>query len=116
MATITHYEIETARPTETMRFYGELCGWTFEPMMDGYWLIRSGREGTVSGAVMASEEEKTRTIAVFAVDDIDAFVAAAKAQGGTIASEIMDVPDVGRFVYCDDPNGLRFGAVQELKK
>jgi predicted enzyme related to lactoylglutathione lyase len=36
-------------------------------------------------------------------------LARVKAQGGKVASEIHTIPQGGRFAYCTDPDGTRFG-------
>jgi predicted enzyme related to lactoylglutathione lyase len=42
------------------------------------------------------------------VEDCDATVAKVKANGGTIMVEPMDIPNMGRFALCDDPQKAGF--------
>jgi predicted enzyme related to lactoylglutathione lyase len=113
MSKLVHFEIETKNPAQTMKFYAELFGWTFEQFMEGYWIIRTGEEGAMSGAIMASSEEQVRTVNIISVNDIEAFVAKVPEAGGKVTSEMMDIPSVGRFAYCSDPQGVTFGVLQE---
>jgi len=47
-----------------------------------------------------------------AVDDIDAYTAAAERAGGTVALPKHDVPGVGKLAYYKDTEGNLFGIIQ----
>lgn len=113
MSKLVHYEIETKNPEQTMKFYGEMFGWTFEQFMEGYWLIRTGEEGAMSGAIMSSDAETVRMVNTISVDSIEAFLAKLPEAGGKATSEIMTIPNVGLFAYCEDPQGITFGVLQD---
>jgi uncharacterized protein len=49
---------------------------------------------------------------VFAVDDTDAAVAAARELGGTVVMEPLDLPDIGRIAVLRDPVGAVFQVIQ----
>lgn len=50
------------------------------------------------------------------VDDVDQTAAKVKAAGGKLMMEPMDIPNVGRFALCDDPQNAGFAIYSPLKK
>jgi predicted enzyme related to lactoylglutathione lyase len=47
----------------------------------------------------------------FAVTDCDATCKKIEALGGRIESPPMDIPEVGRFAVCCDPQGAHFAVI-----
>jgi predicted enzyme related to lactoylglutathione lyase len=51
-------------------------------------------------------------VVYFAVDDCDATVATARANGASVLAEPMDLPEVGRMAALTDPQGAAFSILQ----
>lgn len=95
-------------------FYEKTAGWTFDtaPMPDGqgeYTIARAG-EDMVAGfvdlaAFPGMEDVPPHWLSYIAVEDVDAFVAAAQSAGGTILKPAFDIPGVGRMAVTLDATG-----------
>ncbi|HSO01324.1 MAG TPA: VOC family protein [Gaiellaceae bacterium] len=97
-------------------FYGRLFGWTtMDPGPDygGYFLFQ--KDGKVVAGCMANDGEQgvpdTWTV-YLTTDDADRTVAAAKANGGQVYVEPMDVTENGRMAMVGDPGGAAIGIWQ----
>lgn len=97
-------------------FYGRLFGWTtMDPGSDygGYFLFQ--KEGKVVAGCMANDGEQgtpdTWTV-YLTTDDADRTVEAAKANGGQVYVEPMDVTENGRMAMVGDPGGAAIGIWQ----
>ena len=61
---------------------------------------------------MVPAEMPSFWITYFAVTDADSVAARAKELGGSVVTEPMDIPEVGRFAVIHDPQGAHFGILQ----
>lgn len=103
-------------------FYGTLFGWEAEapePEFGGYFsFLRNGKQ--IAGAMGDMGHEggdffmraNDTWKVYFAVDDIEATVAAVRNAGGVVLSEPMAVADLGIQAVLEDPNGATFGLWQ----
>ncbi|MCJ8143490.1 VOC family protein [Ancylobacter sp. A5.8] len=109
--TIIWNELNTPDPEAARAFYATMFGWSFSafPMADGeYWIIRHGDKDL--GGIFPLTAPEFRDIPAhwltyFAVDDVDAQVAAAVEAGGAVAKAPFDVPGVGRIAVVQDATG-----------
>jgi predicted enzyme related to lactoylglutathione lyase len=107
----------TRRLDDERRFFGELFGWTFEPMTGVRgWLIKANGAGIggmfdCSHAPTPMEPMLGVAVKVASADD---FYARAKELGGK-PQPPMDVMDAGRMVVCNDPDGAQLDAWQPRK-
>jgi len=85
-------------------FYGELLGWQFEEVADGYVLAR--RDGMdVAGMHAHTHEEGTGWASSISVGDVDAATARAAELGAAVAMEPSDLPGTARISLIHDPAG-----------
>jgi predicted enzyme related to lactoylglutathione lyase len=98
------------------RFYGEVFGWTFEPMetpgSPAYWVAKADGEAVAGILTMAGPEFEEATegwFAYVAVTDLSTALARATSQGGEVIREPFDVPGVGRIAIVNDPAGITMG-------
>ena len=112
-------EMMARDPEGAKAFYGATLDYTFEGMPDPdggtYWLVlAAGVERPVAG--IFSMDGKSQFDGVpdhwmpyIAVDDIDARVEKAVAQGATLMRPTVDVPQIGRFAILKEPGGAVVG-------
>jgi uncharacterized protein len=110
------YELMTPDLEGARAFYEAVVGWTISTKSDfshmDYRLVRWGEEQ--SGAMMGLNDDmiahgaKPFWAAYIAVDDVDATAAAIEAKGGHLFIKPSDIPGVGRFAFCGDPQGAPF--------
>lgn len=103
---INHIEFPADDVERAKRFYGAVAGWDYQEMpgYGGYWLFSTGEgNGGAIGTRGTAAPEKLRVY--ITIDDIDAGLAAALANGGKKVDDIQDVPGQGRFVTIEDPEG-----------
>jgi predicted enzyme related to lactoylglutathione lyase len=107
------YSSDTKRAKD---FYGRLFGWkTMDPGADygGYFLFQ--KDGKVVAGCMANDGEQGAPDAwttYLSTDDADRTVEAAKANGGQVYVEPMDVTENGRMAMVGDPGGAAIGIWQ----
>ena len=102
------------------KFYESTFGWRFEPWgPPGFYLIHTGNEASpgILGSLSNRREPVTGTgmtgfECTIAVDDIDATIKAATANGGKMAMDKFSIPTVGTGCYLFDTEGNRVGAMQ----
>ncbi len=103
-------ELMTSDVAGAKAFYGELLGWTLSDMESScgsYTMAKA--EGTEVAGIMAIPREAEGMSpawgAYVTVDDVDAMPARVEALGGNVLLPPQDIPDVGRFMVMQDPQG-----------
>jgi uncharacterized protein len=112
---ITHFAINADDVATSLRFYGALFGWEFEPYgPPGFFRMEHE-----SGPIVAVQQRRdlggvrmTGFECTVAVDDVDAVAAAVLANGGRIVMERTTIPGVGDLIFFEDPSGNVAGAMQ----
>ena len=109
-------ELMTRDPERAMRFYGATLGWTFSEMEAGgggqYWVASLGEQPVAGVLPLTSPEFDGAPECWFpyvAVDDLDARLARATAEGGQVIKPPFDVPGVGRIAILSDATGVMMG-------
>jgi predicted enzyme related to lactoylglutathione lyase len=106
------YELATPDPAASEAFYGAVAGWSFQHMGGGdmvYTIIQTGAVGVGGmakpppGAGLAPA-----WIGYIYSDDVDAAAKQVAADGGKVVYGPDDIPTVGRFARCQDPQGAAF--------
>lgn len=108
------YELMSDKPDAAQDFYGAIMDWTFEPMpgdaaMD--YRIASAGTKTVAGVMPKpphAQQMPSMWFVYVGVEDVDASAKKVKSLGGTVDIEPTDIPGVGRFAFCRDPQGAPF--------
>jgi len=100
VGTIAWRELNTSEPERSERFYGELFGWSIRSVPHGpgtYRLLYAG-EKQIGGIFHVDKPNVPPHWASYVeVDDVDAACARVKSAGGSNATAVMDIPNVGRF-------------------
>lgn len=107
------YEFMTQDPASAQKFYEAVMGWTFEtmPMPEVDYRVASTNSQPVAGFINTPEHAQSMPDMWFAyigVEDVNATADKVKALGGRIDIEPTDIPGVGRFAFCTDPQGAHF--------
>lgn len=108
--TISHIEFPADDVERAKRFYGAVAGWEFNEMdgMPGFHLFRTSPE--TGGGLGKRGESVGDVVRVYIdVDDLEAAVAAATANGGTVITPPSDTPGQGRYAAIVDPEGNEIG-------
>ena len=98
------------------RFYGELFGWSFKPGDHGYEHIAAG--GREIGGMMKLEPQMgapPHWIGYVSVEDVGRAVAAVTQAGGQKYHQ-EDIPNVGQFAVCADPQGAVFSPFHSTRQ
>ena len=112
------FDLMTPDPDSTSDFYGPVTGWGTMPYEDGpepYTMWANG-ETPIGGVVklppaVAAQGAPPHWMAYISTPDAKATAAKVEELGGGVLSE-TDVPDVGRIVILQDPQGAVFAAFQ----
>jgi uncharacterized protein len=108
---ITHIEFPADDVERAKRFYGAIAGWEFSEFSPRYWVFRTG--ATTGGGIGVRGESVGTTVRNYIeVPDLEAAVAAAEANGGTVTTPPSEVPGQGRFAAVLDPEGTEIGLWQ----
>lgn len=136
MNRVTHFEIHATDVEQMKKFYTEVFGWEMQQMgaeYGNYVLVMTGpgpdemAKGVkmenvgINGGMMMRNAPKPPAgvgpnafVCIVAVDNLDTYYEKAKAAGGTIHMDKMDVPNVGKLAYFADPDGNVFGIIQPV--
>jgi len=121
MGRVVHFEIHAEDPERAADFYAAVLGWT-ATKWDGpadYWLVTTGPDDQpgINGGILrrmgpVAGDSVTAFVCTAEVADLDAAVALATGNGGSIAMPRMAVPGVGWLAYAKDTEGNIFGMMQ----
>jgi len=112
-------ELLTHDPDRAERFFGGLFGWTTKTspnVMEGTYriLLNAGEQ---AGGMLRIEPEwgdmPSHWTLYFGVDDCDGAIAEAARRGGKPLFPAMEIENVGRFAYLQDPQGAVFAIIQQ---
>lgn len=119
---VVHFEIHASDPTRALAFYAAVFGWRAERWGEHeYWMLITGDEAHAGingallrrhGAAPAVGQPIDAFVCSVDVDDVDATVAAALANGGHVARVKMAIPGVGWVAYVLDPDHNVLGVYQ----
>lgn len=111
-------ELGTTDAAAAKKFYGGLFGWEFDDQPAGPDMIYSMAKvgGETVGAVYQMGKEMqgipTHWLSYVTVDDADAIVKKATANGGKVMKEPFDVMTFGRMAVLTDPSGASLAVWQ----
>jgi uncharacterized protein len=108
------HEHASTQPAEAQEFYKQLLGWDYEVFKPGevdYTVITAGGRGH-GGFPPVPEGTPPHWVGNVHVESADRTVQAAKAAGGSVVVEPMDIPEVGRYAVIRDPQGAVVAAFQ----
>ena len=125
---VIYFEIQADDPARAKAFYEKALGWkieksTMDVPMD-YWSITTGEKGTpgIDGGLYNRPKDKKQNTTfdcTVLVKDIDEAIEAVKMNGGKVESikeaggkEKIEMPKIGWFARCTDPEGNIFGLMQ----
>ncbi len=111
------FETLTTDTARAAAFYGELFGWTAEPMaLPGMDYTTFSLGGAPVAGMMAITPEMgpmpPHWAVYFTVRDTDAAVARAASLGATTLVPPQDIPGVGRFAGLTSPQGVMFYVIR----
>ncbi|WP_315761932.1 VOC family protein [Sphingomonas sp. Y38-1Y] len=106
------YELMADDPDAAQTFYGDVIGWfsadSGQAGMD-YRVFARPHGDAIAGLLKRPDgAAPARWFVYFGVDDVDAAVAAAQAEGGSVCMPATTVPGVGRLALLSDPQGNSF--------
>ena len=109
------YELGTRDIAAAVKFYTELMGWgTLSHDMGEhgvYYIFQKDGQDMGGGYQMKGpqfEGVPPHWMPYVWVDDVDATVAKASELGGKVIAPPMDVPNIGRMAFLQDPQGAHF--------
>ncbi|WP_052466022.1 VOC family protein [Mobilicoccus massiliensis] len=98
----------TSNIEKSSTFYGELFGFTFEPMgPGGVVLAKLGDDGHFTVG-QCPDQGEPHWVTYLLVDDVDAMTTKAAGLGASVDTQPTDLP-FGRFAHLSTPGGAPFG-------
>ncbi|MBT2483033.1 VOC family protein [Streptomyces sp. ISL-94] len=118
--TLVWVELHVPDPAAALGFYSALFGWRHAEMQAPGMTYRvlstadGDQQDTSFGGIapQQGQGEPSRWTPYFNVPDVDATVAAATANGGSVVMPASDVPEVGRIAWLADPAGAVFALLK----
>jgi hypothetical protein len=102
------FQLVSKDPKKAQAFYGEVLGWKVQAFpMDHqtYEMITAGDTMIGGYAAPRSDRQLSHWISYVSVEDVDAAVKAAAANGGKVVDAPYEIPGVGRTARIADPQG-----------
>jgi predicted enzyme related to lactoylglutathione lyase len=115
MGRVVHFEIPADHPDKLQEFYTSIFGWSFQKMADmDYWLAETGQKDQmgINGAITRRQANLTTVVNTISIKNIDETMKSIKNSGGQVLTPVMDIPNVGKFAYCKDPDNNIFGILE----
>jgi len=122
--TIVHFEIPASDVEKLKNFYGKLFDWKIEkvPGPSDYWLIKtvptdeSGvpKEQGVNGGMMKKQDPNQRATNYISVESVDEYSKKVQQLGGRIIVSKQEIPEMGYFAICIDPEGNVFALWESI--
>jgi len=116
MNRVVHFNIHADDPKRAVNFYETVFGWKTEKWSGvDYWLVTTGPDGTpgINGGIGPRDDPADRTINFIGVTSVDESVAKIGAAGGKLIAPKMAIPGIGWFAVCLDPEGNKFGVMED---
>ncbi|MFG2293946.1 VOC family protein [Streptomyces sp. NPDC048603] len=117
--TLCWVELHVGDPVADIAFYRTLFGWRSQEMdVPGmtYRVLSIGEgdqeDGSFGGVAPLQESDDARWVPYFAVADVDTTERAVIENGGSVLLPGVDVPDVGRIAWLEDPSGAVFAVLR----
>jgi predicted enzyme related to lactoylglutathione lyase len=103
-------ELTTSDPAAAAEFYGKLLGWQVkapDATMGGYRVINNGDAGIggITSPFPGAPAAPPHWGFYVTVDKVDELAARCTELGGKVLVPPMDIPNVGRMVVIQDPQG-----------
>jgi len=100
-------------------FYRDVLGWKVLPFPMGsftYDMILAGEtpDTMIGGYAPPRNGQRSHWIAYVSVDDVDATVKAATANGGKVIEAPQDTPEAGRMARIADPQGAEISLIKRV--
>ncbi len=120
---VVHFEVPFDDQARASSFYGEVFDWDLQPMPEmSYVMVTTGptapqgggpqEPGFINGGMLRRGGDVTAPVIVIGVDDIDATLEAAEAQGGSTVEGKTQVGEMGFSAYLKDSEGNLIGLWQ----
>ncbi len=108
------FRFATENPERAITFYTDVFGWNFRkaPGQADYWQISTGEEGPGIDGAMVRKSSGPGSVNAIMVPSIDDFVRRIESKGGKVVTPKADIPGVGLFATCADPDNNAFGVLQ----
>jgi predicted enzyme related to lactoylglutathione lyase len=117
MPRVVHFEIAADDPERAVAFYREVFGWEIEKWAEGeYWLCTTGPDEQmgINGAIMRRSDPSQMVVNTIGVDSLEEALAMVVDRGGKVLTDVMEIPGIGNFAYCQDTEGNPFGVLQPV--
>lgn len=114
-----HFEFNSPNPETSKAFFETVFNWSMNAWQgpEEYWLVETGKEGPgINGGIMRSRDGQQRTVVTMNVESVDDTAKAVQDAGGQVVVPKMAIPGVGWLIYCTDPAGVLFGAMENDEK
>lgn len=119
MPRIAHFEIPADDLDRAVEFYSSAFDWDLKKYegVEDYWLVTTGEssEPGIDGAIYRRNEDLPVTTNTVVVPSVDDYIERVQRAGGRVTSPKQELPGVGVFAYCADPDGNIFGLYESLE-
>lgn len=114
MSKAMNFSIYVDDMERALRFYSEVFGWKADKFPGGeHYIVSAGEEDEQGVDGFLEPRQKTRsTVNHFRIFSYDETLEKITREGGKILEE-MDMGDMGRHAFCEDPDGNVLGLMWE---
>jgi hypothetical protein len=109
---VVWHDLVTPDLDESRTFYGQLFGWQFEQLNDGYVLARSDGRPVAGMARLDAVGQPSHWLPLVSVTDIARAQETTQAADGKVALKAFELPGRGRVAVLKDPQGAAFAVLQ----
>jgi len=108
------YDLVTNDLPAAHGFYNSVVGWNTQPFGEDYimWVADGAPVGGSMDAKNIEGNPPPHWLVFIGTDDIDSTLTDVEARGGKVVSPAQELPEVGRWALCQDPQGAFFMAFE----
>lgn len=109
---VVWHDLVTPDLERSRAFYGDLLGWQFDEISDGYLLASNNGRPVAGLAHLESAQRSSHWLPLVSVSDIEQVQAATQGAGGSIVLAATELGGRGEVAVLQDPQGAAFAVLQ----
>jgi predicted enzyme related to lactoylglutathione lyase len=109
---VVWHDLVTPDLDKSRAFYGELFGWQFEQLSDGYLLARHEGRPVAGLARLEERQDNGHWLPLVSVTDIAKAQKITRTAGGDVVLGAFELRGRGQVAVLKDPQGAAFGVLQ----
>ena len=112
---VVHFEIGAKDHKKAMEFYAKVFDWSYDEHGGmNYGMVSAQGKDSIGGGIASIQEGQQPYVTFYVmVDDLQAYLDKAEANGGNTVVPPTPIPEIGSFAWLSDPDGNCIGIFKD---